>query len=187
MNLPGNAFLCGAGTALATLGERPLVTEATRPNGSRVVYLNYAAGQAETRDVDRRLLRAALASAGVAPTTPTPGVYCHTYTAGPGTVAVLWSLDACERFKFEYRGDIEQRLAYRDPKTAVAAQVTVPPGSYRVLDWLEQQELTTAAADGALTLGLQGRTCAVYYYGADTPEWRACLERARKTPLPGAL
>ena len=187
VNLPGATFLCGAGIALATVGERPLVTEAARPNGSRVVYLNYAAGQAETRDLDRRLLKAALATAGVAPTTATPEVYCHTYQAGPGTVAVLWILDACERFTFEYRSDIEQRLAYRDPKTAVAVQVTVPAGAYRVLDWLERQEQVATAPEGALSLGLQGRSCALYYFGPDTPDWRAYLDAVRKAPLPGAL
>jgi hypothetical protein len=187
VKLPGPLFQCSAGTPLATLGTQALVTTATRANGSRVVYLNYAAGQPETRDVDQQLLRAALASAGSPATTVTPGVYCHTYAVGAGTVAVLWSTAACERFKFEYRGDIEQRLAYRDPAVDIAVQVSVPAGSYRVLDWLEQQEQVSAAAEGTLTLKLQGRSCALYYFGPDTAAWQASLEGLRQAPLPGAL
>lgn len=186
VSLPGAAFACTAGTALAKAGERALVTEATRPNGSRVVYLNYAAGQAETRDLDRSLLRAALATAGVVPVTPTPGVYCHTYQAGPGMVVVLWSLGACERFHFEYRNDIDQRLAYRDPATDVAVRIAVPAGPCRVLDWLDRQEQMVAAPDGALTLALQGRSCALYYIGPDTPAFQSWTEPRRQAPRPGA-
>jgi len=187
VSLPGAAFACSAGTVLARVGEQPLVTQATRPNGSRVIYLNYAAGQAETRDLDRQLLRAALATAGVVPVTPTPGVYCHAYKAGPGTVVLLWSLGACERFRFEYRGDIEQRLSYRDPATDLAVRIAAPTGPCRVFDWLEQQEHVVAAPDGILTLTLQGRSCALYYYGPDTPACRSWTEALRRAPRPGAL
>lgn len=187
LNPPGGFFQCSAGEPLASLGAQALVTEAPRANGSRVLYLNYAAGQAETRDLDRRLLGAALASAGVVPTTATPGVYCHTYAVGPGTVAVLWSVEACERFRFEYRNDVEQRLPYHDPAVNLTVQVTVPAGSYRVLDWLAQQERAASAPAGTLDLDLRGRSCAMYYYGPDTPAWNACLERARQAPLPRAL
>jgi hypothetical protein len=187
VRVPGAAFRSGEGRVLAEVGGQVLVTEAQRANGNRVVYLDYAAGQPETQELDRGLLRAALASAGCTAVTDTPGVYCHTYKAGPGAVAVLWSVTACARFKFEYRGDIEQRMTYRDDSVAVAVRVRTPEGRYRVLNWLGQDETVTTTEDGTLPLDLTGRSCAVHYFGPDTPEWQTYPERVRKAPRPGAL
>lgn len=89
----------------AEVGGKALATEVRRANGSRRVYPNYAGGQPEARKLDTSLLGAALASVGCAAATNTLGVYCHARKAGVGTVAVLWSVAACDRSKFEYRGD----------------------------------------------------------------------------------
>jgi len=54
------------------------------------VYLNYAAGQPGTRELDGKLTGALFALAGCAPTAlDAAAAYCHTFDTGPDKAAVL--------------------------------------------------------------------------------------------------
>ena len=179
MRLPGSLFATTQGKSLVELGGRPLVTGARRPNGSCVFYLNYAAGQPETRETDGKILRRLLLMAGCMPTAVGDAIYCHSYNSGPGKVAVLWSVDACKRFKFEYRDDIEQRMKYKDAAVGVPVQILVQEGTYRVYDYLSGEEEVMEVKGPSLPIALRGRSCALVYFGLDTPEWRAHLAKIR--------
>ena len=108
-------------------------------------------------------------------------MYCHTFDTGPGHVAVVWSRDACDRFAFEYRSDIVQRMNYADPAVSAVVSLAVPPGRYLTYDFLSRTEVLQDAGNG-LELELDGTSCALVYFGADTPQWREFLSRVRQAP-----
>ena len=186
VRLPGKLFATERGEKLADLGGKPLVARAQRANGSVVYYLNYAAGQPETRDLDRKLLGRLLTLADCQPTVlQGEGVTCHPFDVAGGKAVVLWSRDACARFRFEYRSDIEQRVKYEDPSVDLSLRLALPDGAYRVYDFWSGGEEVQTVRGGGLPLTLKGRSCTLVYCGADTPAWRAHLGRLRRSPRPG--
>jgi hypothetical protein len=188
LTFPGGLYATEQGEALVTLSGRPLVTRLRQPNGSTVYYLNYAAGQPETRKTDGVIIERILASAGCEPSArSTEGVYCHTFDCGVGEVAVLWSRDACDRFDFEYRSDIEQRMRYRDPLVDLEVRLAVPDGTYRIYDFLGDAEAVRTASGDGLLVSLKGRSCALVYYGPDRPQWLGTIQGLRRVPRPGQL
>ena len=185
LTCPGGLFSTTQGEALARIGDKAVVTRVSRPNGSRVYYLNYSAGQPETRATDRAILARLLTAAGCAPVAATTdAAYCHVFYVPGGKVAVIWSKDACERLKFQYRSDIDQRMKYHDPTVDLQVRVAAPQGTYRVYDFLSGSDETIAVSRDWLGIELKGRSCALVYFGPDSPAWRAFLARVKQTPRP---
>jgi len=184
---PGGLYSCAAGEPVAVAGGKPLVTRVELDNGSRVLYLNYAAGQAGTRGLDGLILGDLLRSRGCVPSSDeSADVYCHTYGVGPGNVAVLWARAPLEAFRFEYRGDIDQRLSYRSD-VDVELRIAAAPGAWRTYDYLEGAESVVQADGRGLPYRLRGSCCALVYYGPDTAEWREWLQRVKAAPRPGEV
>ena len=52
-------------------------------------------------------------------------------------------------------------------------------GAYRVYRYLEGREETVEVSDGTLALDNSGRFCEVYYFGPDTPPFRAFLDEVK--------
>lgn len=185
-SLPGGLYQTAQGEAVARIGDAALVTRAARPNGSVVYYLNYAAGQPETRQLDGAIVGRLLEQAVCARrASDADRVYCHTFEVAGGHAAVIWSRDACDRFRFEYRDDIEQRMPYRDGTVDVLLRLAVAGGTYRVYDFLADTESVGQAGADGLPVRLSGRTCALLYYGADTPEWQQAVARLKGSWRPG--
>lgn len=117
-----------------------------------------------------------------------------TFVAREGEVALLVNRAAAETAKI---GDWERKtqavyqketwspdgLLYRDayPGADVATEVFVrEPGVYRIYRFVADSETTAAAREGGLTLALGEDFADVFYYGKDTPAFRAFLEEVKR-------
>jgi len=171
--------LSGEGRRLVLTDAGPLVSEVHRLNGSRLVYLHYAAGQHETEQLDRTLLTAILSdTVNVQPAAGS--AYVHTYRIPHGAVTVLYDKGTCEAFHFVYDRR-KQRFPYNAPDVRCSICLSVRAATaYRIYDFLgDRERVTNSGPKGVLTLGLSGVSCALVYHGQDTPEWRETIASLR--------
>ena len=78
------------------------------------------------------------------------------------------------------------------PALAVAAgwmvtttcAVAAPQGAYRVYDFLSGADEIRAVGRDGLGVELKGRSCALVYFGLDSPAWQAFLAKVKQTPRP---
>lgn len=180
--------ICGAwydapgGNTLLAVNGKPIVSEFRMAGGARVIYLHYRAGDPATRELDRRIMRALMSTVKIARTADSDdSLLVHQYEMPKGSVCVLWSREALERWHFVYDGNREQRLRFAQPGIQASAMVQQQPGRYLVYDLLTGS-LQRVHSRGRIELRLSDAACAVVYILPDTAAGRQRLRELQTDP-----
>jgi hypothetical protein len=167
---PSGYYAATGGQILLGSKEHPLVSRFTGPGGSSVIYLHYRAGNKETEELDRRIVRCLMKALDVPTTVPEPNsdTITHCYQTKGGTVAVLWHRPTLKAWHFRYDGNRKQRLAYRVEGAELSARFPLV-GPLRATDVLTGETIDIPAGQPA-QVTFSGRSCAlVYLQSPDTP------------------
>ncbi|MHB0997725.1 MAG: hypothetical protein ACYC27_00650 [Armatimonadota bacterium] len=182
ITLPGGLYIAKGGKVLLSVSGYPLVSEFKRPNGSKVIYLHYRAGEPDTSELDRRIASALASYYGARRLADSvDNIMVHSYTIKNGSAHVLWNRDVINKWEFIYDGNRKQRLTYSNPGIDAIVKILVPQkGEYVVYEVLSGVSSRVKVV-GNVELSLKDKTCAVYYVlpvNAETDKRLAALKSA---------
>lgn len=184
INLQDGLYIANGGKVLLSISGHPLVSEFKAPDGGRVIYLHYRAGEPQSVDLDRRITSAIASRYGGKRTAASvDNTIVHNYTIDGGSVNVLWDRNTLSSWEFVYDGNRKQRLEYKNPSVNSTVRVSVSRGgSYIVYDMLNDHT-ETVQAKNAVELNLNGQICAVYYVMPSNEASHQKIEMLRRSSI----
>ncbi|MDR1283355.1 MAG: hypothetical protein LBK99_21430 [Opitutaceae bacterium] len=185
-------------TLLAGIGNRPLLTEAGRKNGSRVIYFHYDPTE-KTSALDRAILKKLAADAGLKPELAVSGdLVTRRFEGVDGTLLAAFDAAWMRAFRFVYRQDAGLRLKWRwdgppasvklDAASLCRTDVSNKNGQNRtalssshvqVVDLLDGSAKTVSPdAAGLIELKLDGVGCRLWLVTSDPAAAARAAKRA---------